>query len=138
MSFLPFVVTAFNTLGFLKSDSRTRMWVLPVIVNSAKIGFTDLEDVMLKITKEFFHHRVSFRVGQAYATALECIKTYVESKAWDIYLKERTWSWQGIFIYIKCSFLWDILFRTYSSHLETLFHSSIHMFKIECEPDSVH
>lgn len=65
------------------------MWMLPVMVDSAKIGFTDLENVMLKITKEFFHHGISFCVGQAYATALECIKTYVESKAWQLYLREK-------------------------------------------------
>lgn len=65
------------------------MWVLEVIVNSARICFTDLENVMLKITKEFFHHGISFCVGQAYAMALECIKTYVESKAWELHLREK-------------------------------------------------
>lgn len=44
---------------------------------------------MLKITKEFFHHGISFCVGQAYATELECIETYVESKAWQLYLREK-------------------------------------------------
>lgn len=56
MSLPPLVVTAFHTLGFLKSGRLKGEDMFLVIVTSEKLGFTDLESVVFKTAKEFFCH----------------------------------------------------------------------------------